>query len=126
MSASAICERELLPVQRKSTRSGRSAGVARRERAGRREEAAVTLEVEPVVGVAAVERAAVRGDETAGPEEAQVVRDEVLRPADHVGELADTPVRGSELGEQPPADRMTRELEQDRRPCLHVPDITSN
>ena len=86
----------------------------------------MALEVEPVVGVAAVERAAVRRHETARAEETQVVRDEVLRPADHLRQLADTTVRGGELGEQPPTERVPSELEQDRRPCLHVADITSN
>ncbi len=79
-SASAICERELFPVQRKSTRSGRVGGASLAANAPvAAKSVAVALEVEPVVGVAAVERAAVRGDEAARAEEAQVVRDEVLR-----------------------------------------------
>ena len=127
ISASAIWERELLPVQRKSTRSGRVVGASLAAKAPvAAKSGAVLLEVEAVVGVAPVERAAVRSDETARAEQTQVVRDEVLRLADRVRELADAPVRGSELGEQAPADRMTCELEEDRRPCLHVPDITSN
>ena len=86
----------------------------------------MALEVEPVVGVAAVERAAVRGHKAARPEETQVVGDKVRRPADHLGQLAHTPVRGGELGEQPPTERVPSELEQDGRTCLHVADITSN
>jgi hypothetical protein len=80
--------------------------------ARRREHLAAALEIDAVVGVAPVGRAAARGDELRVPQAAQVVRDEVLRYTDRRRQLADAPVAPRQLGEETPAERVSDELER--------------
>jgi hypothetical protein len=80
--------------------------------AGRREQRATAREVEAVVRLAAVGRAAPRRDEAVGSQARQVVGDEALRSADEPGELADLAVAARQLGEEPPAQRVTREAQE--------------
>ena len=84
-------------------------------RAGIDEQVAVALEVEAVVAVAAVERAAARPDELASAQSAQVVGDEGLRLVDQARQLADAAVAGGQLAQELPTERMPRQLENEGR-----------
>ena len=80
--------------------------------ASRRQQSADAGKVEPVIGVPPVGGASPRRDETAMPELAEVIGDEVLRLADKFGEFVDDPVASGELPEQPPAERVPRKLQE--------------
>src|SRR5262249_56202320 len=84
-------------------------GMEGRARIG--EQAAVVLEVEAVVAVAAVERALARDDDARRAQLAQVVGDEWLRLAQRRHELTDAAIAPGELVQQQPADRVPGELE---------------
>ena len=90
-SASAICERALLPVHRNSRRERRRRGRASapagagdspgcNERGGGPEQVPAAEQVSAVVDVAAVGGAATGRDDLGSPELGEVVRDDVLRP----------------------------------------------
>ena len=49
------------------------------------------------------------------PQLAQVVRDEVLGLADQAGQFVHHPIAARQLGQQPPANRMTGEAQELRR-----------
>ena len=72
-------------------------------------------EVDRVVAVASVGRAATRGDEPAVAQLAQVVRHQALRLADELGQLPHGPVAAHELAEQPPPQRMCHQPHEPRR-----------
>ena len=78
-------------------------------------------QVGPVVDVAAVGRAAAGADDAGAPELGQVVRDQVLRLADELHELADAAIAAPELDDQLPAQRIAEQPEDLRRlvvlPC---------
>jgi DNA-binding transcriptional ArsR family regulator len=111
-------ERSIRRVVEAQARVQRGAGCA--------EEAPTSFEIDAVVRVATVGRAAPSRHETGVAQFPQVVRDEVLRLTHRLRQLADATVGGGELGEQVPPNRVTCELEEDGRACLHVPHITSN
>ena len=79
------------------------------------EELAAAGEIEDVVAVAPVGGAAVAADEAAVAQAAQVVGDEVLRPARELAQLADPAVALGQLAQQPPAERVAGEAEELRR-----------
>ena len=125
-SASAICERALLPVHRNSTRAGaeprRARGVGRGRREGRvqrdagaREQLAAAREIEHVVGVAAVGGAATQRDQPTVAQPAQVVGDQALAPARQLAQLAHAAIAARQLAQQPPPQRVPRELQKPRR-----------
>ena len=101
-SASAICERALLPVHRNSTRAaarraatggGRGVARARVQRdAGAGQQLAAARQIEHVVAVAAVGCAAAHRDEAAVAQPAQVVGDQALPPAPSSAQLAHAPI----------------------------------
>ncbi len=126
-SASAICERALLPVHRKSTRADATRGSrpARGRGVGPRpgcsdtpalgQQLAAARQIEDVVGVAAVGRAAAHRDETAVAQLAQVIRDEALAPARQRAQLADAPIAARQLAQQAPPQRVPRQPQKRRR-----------
>ena len=143
-SASAICERALLPVQRKQTRVTRPVGVAVGgpgsgtergvQRSGRgSQQGAHAIELEAVVEVTTVRGAAARGDELTGAQLAEVVGREALRQAERGGQLADAPIAGRERLQQAPSHGMpgqprTRRAARPGRRWRRArprPDITS-
>ena len=67
---------------------------------------AAGVEVDGVVAVAAICRAAVRGHESAFPEQTQVVRHQALRLVDQRHELPHRPIALHELAQQPPPQRV--------------------
>ena len=83
--------------------------------AGFAEQVAAAEEVGAVVDVASVGRASAGGDEPGVAELGEVVRDEVLRLADELGELTDAPIAAAELGDQLPAVRIGDQGEDCRR-----------
>ena len=85
----------------------------RRARAG--EQLAAAGEIEHVVRVAAVGQAAARRDQAAVAQAAQVVGDEVLALVGQRTQLPDAPVAARQLAQQPPAQRMARQLQEARR-----------
>ena len=105
------------PCDRRSRREG--AGWRRDEvqpgvqrGAGGDEERADAVEVDEVVGVAAVGRASSRRDQAAVPQLAEVVGDEALGLTHESGQLVHRPVAAAQLTEQSPAQRMTGELQE--------------
>ena len=79
------------------------------------EEVPAAEQVGPVVDVAAVGRAAAGADDAGAPELRQVVRDQVLRLADELHELADAAIAAAELGDELPAQRVGEQSEDRRR-----------
>jgi hypothetical protein len=79
------------------------------------EELRAARKVDRVVRVAAIGRATTHRDQFPVPELAEVIRDEALRLTEHGGQLAHGAVAACELPEQPPADRVPRELQERRR-----------
>ena len=89
-------------------------------RAGAGQQLAAAREVERVVGVAAVGRAAARRHEAAVAELAQVVRDQVLRLADQRASARHPAVAAGQLAQQPPAQRVSGQLQETRRRALAI------
>ena len=126
-SASAICERALLPVHRNSTRARCGAALAlgawargRRQarvqrHAGARQQLAAARQIEDVVGVAAVGGAAAHRDKTTVAQLAQVVGDQALAPARQLAQLADPPIAARQLAQQPPPQRVPRQPQETGR-----------
>src|SRR6185312_11537170 len=83
--------------------------------ASRRQEAADTRQIDPVVGVAAIGGAAPRRYQRAIAQLAQMVRDQVLRLADERRQLADDAVAAGELAQQAPTHGMPGQLQKVRR-----------
>ena len=81
---------------------------------GGRQQAADAREIDRVVGVPAIGGAAPRRDQAGVPQLAQVVRDQVLRLADQVGQLVHRAVAAGQIAQQPPAQR-------DARPAAGTP-----
>ena len=97
---------------------GRGEGEPRMERsAGRRQQLPAASEVDAVVGVAPVGRASPHRHQLACPQAGEVVRDEALRLAERLRELADLPVAAGEFAEQLPAQRVSSELQEARGRC---------
>ena len=69
---------------------------------------AATLELEQVVGVAPVGRAAPAGHQALGPKPTEVVGDEVLRQLEANAQLTNSPIAVREFAQQPPSDRVPR------------------
>ena len=74
-----------------------------------------SIEVGPVVDVASVERAATRRHQARVAQLAQVVRDEVLRLTDQLGQLAHAAIAAGQLRHDPPTQRIAEEPEDRRR-----------
>src|SRR5262249_54868369 len=74
--------------------------------AGRAEQLAAASDVDAIVGVAAVSGAAPRPDQSRRAEFAEVIRDKVLRLAEQLSQLADSPVAASQLDQQLPSLRI--------------------
>ena len=120
-SASAICERALLPVHRNkhprpaarpvARGTGDSAEPQRRDGTPRPPRAAVptTSEIDRVVAVTAVGGAATREHEPAVTEQTEVVRDQALRLADQLRQLPHRPIALGQRLQQPPAHGMRHE-----------------
>ncbi len=72
-------------------------------------------QVDAVIGVPAVGRAAPGGHQPARLELAEVVGNQALRLAEQTGELADLPVAAPQLGQQLPAQRMSGQPQEPRR-----------
>src|SRR6266568_2150978 len=89
-------------------------------RAGRGEQLTAASEVEAVVGVAPVGRAAAHRHQPARAELAEVVGDETLRSPEQAGELADLAVAAGQLIQQPPSQWMPGELQKARRGEIHA------
>ena len=83
--------------------------------AGPGEQLAAARQIEHVVGVAAVGEAAARGHQPAVAQLAQVIGDEVLSLGRQRTQLRDAPVAAGQLAQQPPAQRMARQLQKPRR-----------
>jgi hypothetical protein len=81
-------------------------------RAACRKQIATAREVERVVGVASVGRAAVARDNSLGSQPAEMVRDQALRPLDQPTQLANASVAARELAQQPPAERIGRQPQE--------------
>ncbi len=129
-SASAIWERALFPVQRNKTRS-RSRGASRRhtahrrrrnepqpgmQRATRRSQLVLAVnEIDRVVPVAPIRRAAPGGHQPTVTQSAQVVRHQVLRFVDQPRQLPHRPIALDELSQQPPPHRVREEPHETRR-----------
>ena len=134
-SASAICERALLPVHRNSTRGRAGTGapptLARRCRrqpqagmqraAGRRQQLPAARQVEAVVGVAPIGRAAPHRHQPLGPQPPQVVGDQALRSSDQGAQLAHLSIAAPELAQQPPAQRVPGQPHEARRRDIRTP-----
>ena len=71
------------------------------------EELAAAIQVQAVVGVAAIEGAATRRHQPRVAQLAQVVRDEVLLLTDERGELADSTIAARQRREERPAMAIT-------------------
>jgi len=100
---------------------GRGETKARVERpAGRRQQSADTRQIQPVVGVPAIGGAAPRGHETAVPQLAQVVRDQVLGLTEQPGQLVDHPVAPGQLTQKAPAQGMPRQVQELGRGAVRV------
>ena len=117
--------RAVARAQEQHARTGSPAGAgAPRARAAARDAAprrraqqlAAAREIEAVVGVAAVGRAAAHAD-TSPPSRSwrEVVGDQALRPADERAELAHPPIAARQLAEHAPAQRMAGERQEARR-----------
>jgi hypothetical protein len=87
--------------------------------AGDGQHLAEPLEVDRVVGVAAVSRAAPPRDQPGIAQLAQVVRDEALGLPHQVGQLVHRAVAAGQAAQQPPAQRVPRQLQE--RWCIHNP-----
>ena len=128
-SASAIWDRALLPVHRNNTRRrrrepprrARAGDAGARRRAGcsappaALQRFAAGDEVDGVVAVAAVRRAAASGHEAAVAEMAQVVRHQALRLVDQRHQLRHGPIAAHQLLQQPPTHRVRRQSHERRR-----------
>jgi hypothetical protein len=91
-------------------------GQARVQRgAGADEQLTAARQLEQVVGVAAVGEAAARRDHAAVAQLTQVVGDQVLALPGQLGQLTDAPIAARQLAQQPPAQRVARELQEPRR-----------
>jgi hypothetical protein len=90
------------------------------------EEVAAAQQIGAVVDVAAVGRAAARGDDAGLAELLQVVGDQVLRLADELDELADAPIAAPELVDQLPAQRIAEQPEDRGWRCRLHEDITTH
>ena len=86
--------------------------------AGARQQLAAAREIEDVVGVATVRRAAAHRDDTPVSQLAQVVRDEALAAARERAQLPHAPIAACQLAHQPPPQRMPREPQKPRRRTL--------
>jgi hypothetical protein len=84
-------------------------------RSGRGQEFSATRQVDAVVGIAAVSRAAPHRHQPACPELAEVVRDEALPLAREDFQLADLPVGARQFAQQPPAQRVAGQPQEPRR-----------
>src|SRR4051812_8406513 len=81
-------------------------------RACRRQELATPVEVERVVRVTAVGRAAARRHEATVAQPAQVIRDKALPLPRELAQLADAPVAACQIAQQLPPQRVARKLEK--------------
>jgi hypothetical protein len=86
-----------------------------KRRAGPGEQLLAALQIQQVIGVAAVRRAAPTGDHLLGAELTEVVGDKALAQLKPRAELPDPPIAVCQLGQQPPAHGMPSELEKARR-----------
>ncbi len=80
--------------------------------AGGRQQPSDPREIQPVVGVPAIGGAAPRGHETAIPQLAKVVGDQVLSLANQVGQLVHDAVAPRQLPQQPPTQGVSRQLQE--------------
>ena len=108
-------------AQARAQRQPRMQGPARLD-----QQLAAPCQVDAVVGVPPVSRAAPGGDQPAAPELTEVVGDQALWLAEQVGELADLPVAAGQFGQQPPAQRMPGQPEEPGRSALHTDHNRSN
>jgi hypothetical protein len=99
-------------------RGRREAGVQRH--AGARQQLAAARQLEDVVRVASVGRAAMHRDQTAVAQLAQVVGDQALAPAGQRAQLADAPVAARQLAQQPPTQWVPGQPEERRRRTLAI------
>jgi len=77
-------------------------------------------EVEPVVRLARVERAAPPLDHPIGLQTPEVVGDQRLRVPEPIAELAHAAIAPCELDQDPPSQRMRCQLQEaGRLPCRH-------
>ena len=90
------------------------------------------IEIEHVIGVAPVRRAATTQHHPLCPQAREVVRDQALRLGDQRAQLPDTPIAVRELANQPPPHRMRHQRQKARRrgaaidvDPLHRPESTS-
>ena len=79
------------------------------------EQLTAARQLEHVVRVTAVGEAAARRDQPAVAQPAQVVRDEALALVGELAQLADPPIAVRQLAQQPPPQRVARELQESRR-----------
>ena len=79
-----------------------------------------TGQIDRVVGVPAIGRAAPRRHQTGIPQLAQVVRDQVLRLTDQARQLVHHAVAPGQLAQQPPTQGMPRQLQELRRGDIRV------
>ena len=97
---------------------------------GGAEQVAAAEQIDPVVDVAAIRRAASGADETRIAELGQVIRDQVLRLAQPFGELTNPAIAVGQLTEQLPALWVGDQLQELMRRAIdrgdaHAGDITS-
>ena len=88
--------------------------------AGAGEQLAAACEVEDVVGVAAVGSTATRRHEATVAEPPQVIRDQALAPVRLRAELAHAAIAACQLGQQPPSQRVSGQLQETRRCALAI------
>lgn len=73
---------------------------------------AAGVEIDRVVVVAAIRRTSPRRNQTALPQQPQVIRHEILRFVDELYQLSDRPITPHELLQQPPAHWMGSEAQE--------------
>ena len=124
MRASAIWERALFPVHRNNTRGvdtraaivlggRRGQPKPRMQRgAGRGQQIAEARDVDCVIRVATIRRAAVRRDQAGVTQFPEMVRDEVLGLTRPVRQLVHHQIAAGQFAEQLPPQRMPRKLQE--------------
>jgi hypothetical protein len=86
--------------------------------AGRGQQLTAARQVDAVVRIPAVRRAAPHGHQPAIAQPGQVIGDQVLRLAEQGCQLADLPVTAGQLAQQPPAPRFPGQPQEPRRKLL--------
>jgi hypothetical protein len=87
------------------------------ERARRAKQFAAAQQVDSVVRVAGVSGAAAHPDDVGLTEATEVIRDEILGPADQIGQLTDLPITVGELSQQAPAHGVACQTQKLWRIC---------